>query len=121
MDLSFSQIAADGSVWYADYMRGKLIRFNPSTKAAKEWDMPSGAASLPYSLALDGRGRVWLAETGVQPNRLVGFDPATEKFFSINPITKSGAGSIRHMVYHPGTKSIWFGTDANTIGRAVIP
>lgn len=114
------EVGADGTIWYADYMRGKLIRFTPSTKATKEWDMPSGATSLPYAMALDGQGRIWLAETGVQPNRLVGFDPKSEKFFSNTPVAKSGAGTIRHMVYHPGTRALWFGTDANTIGRAVI-
>jgi virginiamycin B lyase len=71
-------------------------------------------------MALDGQGRIWLAETGVQPNRLVGFDPKSEKFFSNTPVAKSGAGTIRHMVYHSGTRALWFGTDANTIGRAVV-
>jgi virginiamycin B lyase len=115
------EVAANGDIWYADYMRGKLIRFTPATRAAKEWDMPSGAGSLPYAMALDASGRVWIAETGVQPNRLVGFDPATEKFFSSTPVAQSGAGTIRHMVYHPASRALWFGTDANTIGRAVIP
>src|SRR5688500_20282972 len=83
--------------------------------------MPSAKMSLPYAMALDDRGRVWIAETGVQPNRLVGFDPKTESFFSITPVAKSGAGSIRHMVYHQGTKSRRFGTDATTIGQAESP
>jgi virginiamycin B lyase len=114
------EIDRQGTIWYGDYMRGKLIRFNPQTKAAKEFDLPAGAGSLPYALALDGQGRVWIAETGVQPNRLVGFDPKAEKFFSITPVAQSGAGTIRHMVYHAGTNSLWFGTDANTIGRASL-
>ena len=45
-------------------------------------------------------------------------DPATGKFFSITPILPSGGGTVRHMYYHPPTGDIWFGTDANTIGRA---
>lgn len=115
------EVASDGMIWYGDYVRGMLIRYNPATKAVKEWAMPSAKMSLPYAMALDGKGRIWIAETGVQPNRLVGFDPRTESFFSITPVAKSGGGSIRHMVYHAGTKALWFGTDANTIGRAVIP
>ena len=59
-------------------------------------------------------------ETGVKPNQFVGFDPKTETFFSITQI-KSGGGSVRHMVFDPKTRSIWFGTDANTIGRARVP
>jgi hypothetical protein len=27
---------------------------------------------------------------------------------------------VRHMMFHAGTSSIWFGTDANTIGRATV-
>jgi virginiamycin B lyase len=59
-------------------------------------------------------------ETGVQPNRLVGFDPKTEKFFSMTPIP-SGGGTIRYMVFDPKTRMIWFGSDNNTIGRAQVP
>ena len=33
----------------------------------------------------------------------------------------SGAGAVRHMYFHPSTREIWFGTDANTIGRAKVP
>ena len=49
------------------------------------------------------------------------FGVDTESFFSITPIAKSGAGSVRHMVFHKPTRTIWFGTDANTIGRAMVP
>jgi virginiamycin B lyase len=72
-------------------------------------------------MASDDRDRIWLVETGVQPNKLVGFNPKTEKWISITPISESGAGTVRHMIYHVPTKSLWFGTDANTIGRARIP
>jgi virginiamycin B lyase len=40
--------------------------------------------------------------------------------FSVTEIPSSG-GSLRHMVFDPKTRSLWFGTDANTIGRAVLP
>ena len=112
---------SDGMIWYGDYRGGKLGRFDPDTKAVKEYPMPSAKMSLPYAMATDDKDRIWLVETGVQPNRLVGFDPRTESFFSITPIAKSGAGTVRHMVFHKPTRTIWFGTDANTIGRAIIP
>jgi virginiamycin B lyase len=66
----------------------------------------------------DDRGRVWQAETGPQPNRLVSFDPATRKFGTLVPINESIV--IRHMIFDPKTRSIWFGTDANTIGRVSV-
>jgi virginiamycin B lyase len=65
----------------------------------------------------DDRDRLWLVETGPRPNRFVAFDPATERVVETADIP-SGAGSVRHMVFHAPTRTIWFGTDANTIGRA---
>ena len=107
-------------VWYVDYSLGRLGRLDPRTGDIKEWDNPSGAASRPYAMAIDASDRVWFVETGVQPNRFVGFDPATEEFFSITEIG-SGGGSVRHMFYEESTNSIWFGSDANTIGQANLP
>jgi len=114
-------VTSDGMIWWGDYTQSKLGRFNPNTKETKEWAMPSGGMSLPYAMTSDDKDRVWLVETGVQPNRLVGFDPKSESWFSITPVSKSGGGTIRHMIFHKPTRTIWFGTDANTIGRATVP
>ena len=111
----------DGFLWYGDYTRGMLGRFDPKTKTVSEWPMPSGAMSLPYAQAVDDKNRIWLVETGVQPNRLVGFDPKTQSWFSNTPITKSGGLTVRHMVFHKPSRTLWFGTDANTIARAAVP
>lgn len=111
---------SDGYIWYTDHNRGYLGRLDPKTGEVKEWPAPAGERSRPYALAADDKGRLWFSETGIQPNRFVGFDPKTEEFFSITQVP-SGGGSIRHMVFDPKTRSIWFGTDANTIGRASIP
>ena len=110
-------LTSDGGVWYVDYARGALGRLDPATGAVREWEAPGGAGSRPYAMAVDARDRIWFAETGSEPNRLVGFDPATEEFFAVAPIP-SGGGTVRHMVFHEPTLSLWFGTDTNTIGRA---
>ncbi|HEU4681868.1 MAG TPA: hypothetical protein VFS51_08995 [Gemmatimonadales bacterium] len=112
-------ITPDDRIWYVDYSRGFLARFDPATSKVKEWVLPGGVGALPYAMALDNRDRLWVVETGSQPNRLVGFDPKTEKFFGLTPIP-SGAGTVRHMVFDERTGQIWFGTDANTIGRAQV-
>jgi virginiamycin B lyase len=114
-------ITSDGRVWYVDYVGGMLGRFDPATGKFSEWAMPAGGSAAPYAMAADDRDRVWFVETGPQPNRLVGFDTRTEKFFGETPIAESGGITVRHMVYDPGTKALWFGTDANTIGRALVP
>lgn len=107
----------DGSVWYVDYVRGQLGRLDPGSRAIEEFAAPSGANSLPYAMAVDDRNRIWYVETGVRPNRLVGFDPASKQVVA-NVEIPSGGGAVRHMVFHAPTRSIWFGTDTNTIGRA---
>ena len=114
------EVTADDRVWYVDYTRGILGRLDPATGAVKEWPAPGGASSMPYAMEVDDRGRLWFVETGPKPNRLVGFDPASAKFFSITPIARSGAGTVRHMSFDRATRSLWFGTDANTIGRAKV-
>lgn len=113
-------IASDGGIWYVDYARGYLGRLDPATGDVREWAAPGGTESQPYAMAIDAQDRLWFVETGPEPNRMAGFDPATEEFFSITEIP-SGGGTVRHMVFHEPTGTIWFGTDTNTIGRALVP
>ena len=107
-------------VWYVDYARGYLGRLDPESGEVTEWANPSGEGARPYGVAIDGDDRVWFVETGVRPNKFVGFDTRREEYISVLEV-KSGGGSIRHMYFDPKTKTVWFGTDANTIGRAVLP
>jgi virginiamycin B lyase len=113
-------LTSDGMIWYGDYSRGFLGRLDPVSGVVKEWQLPGGAGSLPYALTSDDDDRLWLVETGKQPNRFVGFDPRTEQFFGMSEVA-SGGGTIRHMIYDKATRTIWFGTDNGTIGKAVVP
>ncbi len=112
-------VTSDDQIWYVDYAGGYVGRLNPTTGEVREWAAPAKENSRPYAMTVDDQDRIWFVETGVQPNRLVGFDPKTGEFFSSTEI-KSGGGAVRHMVFHAPTRSIWFGTDANTIGRAKL-
>lgn len=109
---------ADGTIWYGDYARGFLGRLDPRSGKVTEFALPAGPSSLPYAMTSDGRGRIWLAETGVTPNRLVAFDPRAGGFTERVAV---GGGSepntIRHMIFDRASGSLWFGTDRNTIGR----
>ncbi len=113
------EVTSDGRIWYADYRRGYLGRYNPDSKTFTEWALPSGGKSRPYGMASDEHDRVWVVETGISPNQLVGFDTRTERVISVTPIP-SGAGSVRHMNYHAGTGTVWFGADRSTLGRARV-
>jgi len=88
-------IDADDAIWYTDYARGYLGRFDPATGAAQEWASPSGPQSAPYGITVLN-GIVWYAETGVRPNTLVRFDPklATFQTWAI----PSGGGVVRNMM-----------------------
>ncbi|HMV31523.1 MAG TPA: hypothetical protein PKA50_05320 [Gemmatimonadales bacterium] len=113
-------ITPDDKVYAGDYNRGKLVRLDPATGDFTEWQNPAGARSAPYAMAGDDQGRVWQVETGVQPNRLVSFDPRTGSFGAPLPIARSGGVVVRHMVFDRKSRSLWFGTDAGTIGRATL-
>jgi virginiamycin B lyase len=106
-----------GNPWVALFRTNTLVRINPATLEVTRFtqaNAPGGAGSRPYALTKDDQGRLWFSETG-PVKQLVGFDPKTEKFFSVNPVS----GTIRHMHFHAPTKAMWFGTDANKIGRVI--
>ncbi len=92
-------LAKDGTIYYSDYARGMLGHFDPVTGKVTEWASPGGDKSRPYGIAITPDGMVWYSESGVSPNTLVRFDPATEKFQS-TPIP-SGGGVVRNMVATP--------------------
>lgn len=108
---------SDGRIWYVDYAGGVLGFLHPGSGIFKEYATPGGAGSRPYGMAVDSADRLWFVESGLTPNRLVGFDPVTESFTQPAAVP-SGGGTVRHMIYHEPTDAIWFGTDTNTIGRA---
>ena len=114
------QITSDGDIWYVDYRQGYLGRIDRDTRKITEWRAPAAGNSRPYGMVVDNQDRLWFVETGPDPNTFVGFDPATKEFFSVTEI-ESGAGAVRHMYYDQPRGAVWFGTDANTIGRASLP
>jgi virginiamycin B lyase len=111
-----------GAIWYGDYARGFLGRLDPASGKVTEFALPAGQGSLPYAMTSDDQGKIWLAETGVRPNRLVAFDPGAGRFTD-TVATEGGEepNTIRHMVFHKPTKTIWYGTDRNTVGRVKLP
>ena len=113
------EVLADGSVWYVDYAKGMLGRYDPAERRFDEWQMPQGEGARPYGMASDASGNVWMVASGVQPNVFVGFDPEAEEFFSETEVG-SGGGTIRHMHYHEPSGAVWFGTDTNYVGRAIV-
>jgi virginiamycin B lyase len=95
------RIAVDQNdiVWYTDYARGFLGRLDLKTKQVKEFASPGGGRSQPYGITVTSDGAIWYSESGVEPNTLVRFDPATSGFQKWT--IPSGGGVVRHMVTAP--------------------
>jgi virginiamycin B lyase len=113
-------VTSDDRVWWVDAARGQFGLYDPDGGGMSQWESPGGTRSGLYAMASDDRDRLWYVEASLRPNRFVGFDPDVEDFISVTDVP-SGGGAVRHMVFHQGTNAIWFGTDAHTIGRAVVP
>ncbi len=87
-------ITPDDVMWYSDYARGYLGRFDTKTGDTREYASPGGPNSMPYGIVYLKRA-VWYSESGMRPNTLVRFDPATETFQTW--AIPSGGGVIRNM------------------------
>ena len=107
-------VLSDGTIWFGDEARGMLGRINPATGEVKEWPVPGGEKAGPYALTKDDQDRIWFSEANTK--RLVGFDPKAEKFFANIEVS----GTIRHMTFDKKTRMMWFGTDANKVGRIAL-
>ena len=113
-------MTSDGRIWWGDNALGHIGVYDPQQETMQEWSTPGGEGAGIYALAVDHKDRVWYVETGVQPNRFVGFDSRSEQFIAIDAVP-SGGVTIRHMVFDKDSQAIWFATDANTVGKAVVP
>jgi virginiamycin B lyase len=113
-------ITSDDRVWWVDARADWFGVYDPAADEMRQWKTPGEERTALYAMAADNQDRVWYVETGLDPNRFIGFDTATEEFISVTEVP-SGGGSVRHMVFDEASNAIWFGTDDHTIGRAVVP
>jgi virginiamycin B lyase len=112
-------IDADDVIWYSDFSRGYLGKFDTKTgKFVKEYLSPSGPKSEPYGITVID-GIVWYNEGNAKPNGLVRFDPKSESFQSF-PIP-SGGGVVRNMMPTADKKGIVMAESAqNKVAIATI-
>ena len=108
----------DHSIYYSDFARGYIARFDPRTGKVVEWPSPGGPDSHPYGIASTRDGTVWYSESGVKPNTLVAFNPAT-KAFQKWPIP-SGGGVVRNMVATPDGRLYLACSGVNKIAVAEV-
>jgi virginiamycin B lyase len=95
-------VAPDGSIYIAVMTGNKIARFDPKTKAFREWDMPPG--HRPHGLLVDRNGVVWTTGNG---NGTIGrLDPASGKIQEFK--TPSGGGGPHTLVITDDQSTIWF-------------
>jgi virginiamycin B lyase len=99
------RIAVDsvGHVYYTDYARGFLGRFDPATMQFKEWPSPAGANSDPYGITVGPDKRIYYGESGA--DTIVAFDPASEKMEVIAIPTKGSV--VRNMATDMVRRRVW--------------
>jgi len=104
-------------VWYSDFSRGFLGRYNIATGAHKEWASPSGPQSQPYGIVF-AKGAIWYNESFAKPNTIVRFDPKTEKFQSwAIPV---GGDIVRKMDVTPDGNPVTANSLTNQVGLVEI-
>ena len=69
-------IDRQGGIWMTYFGAGKVARFDPRSRAFKEYDAPGGPTGQPYSIEVDSSGHVWFNEFQGSVNDLVELDPA---------------------------------------------
>ena len=110
-------IASDGMVWYGNSTMGRIGSLNPETGEIKEWPSPSGPDSHPYAFTVID-DVVWYNESGMRPDALVRFDPATEEFQSW--AIPSGVGIVRNFWVTEAGNLLIHQTSSNRIGLVEI-
>ena len=88
-------IDSQDRIYFTDYRGGNFGRLDPASGAVKLWPSPGGPGSNPYGITITSDGLVWYSESGVKPNTIVQFNPATEAFARAN--IPSGGGTVRNM------------------------
>jgi len=75
-----------GKLWVSYWNTGQVGRYDPATRAWREWKLPGKAQA--YAVWVDEQDKVWLTDFG--SNALIRFDPASETFKSF-PSDRQGA------------------------------
>ena len=96
-------VAPDGKVWFSGLVQSNIVMYDPATDQFKSWDTPT-QPSRPHGIKVDADGIVWTGYTVPGSNKLVSFDPKTEKFTEIP--TNFGRGFA-----YPNT--LWVAKDGN--------
>ena len=94
-----------GQLWVSYWNTGQVGRYDPATRAWREWKLPGEAQA--YAVWVDEKDKVWL--TDFSSNALVRFDPVSETFKSFPSDRKEAR--VRQLAGRPG--EVWGAESGN--------
>jgi virginiamycin B lyase len=103
----------DGMLWVTAYGKGRLLKVDPvQRRIVREYAMPAGTSGGPYSVTVDGAGRVWANE--IDTDTVSIFDPKSESFRVI-ALPSRGAG-IRNAAIDAEGRYWYLGSQNGRLG-----
>jgi len=100
-------VDSDGTVWFAEYVAGKLGRFDPITQTFKEFTLP-GENSTPYALGIDKDHKIWFSSENM--DYIGRLDPNSGEIIQY-PFDHS-ENTMREF-FRDSEGRMWFGSPAN--------
>ena len=113
-------ITSDDVLYYTDYSRGYLGRFDTKTgKTTAEWASPGGPKSQPYGIT-SVNGIIWYSESAVRPNTLVRFDPASDGEAFQTWAIPAGGGVVRNMMHFANGNLVLTESGENVVALVTV-
>ncbi len=94
-------------VWVSEWNSGHLSMFDPAANRWRSWTLP-GSRPQPYAVYVDERDTVWVTDFQGDGNRILRFDPNTERF---QTFTVTRFAQVRQLLGRPG--EVW-GAESGT-------
>jgi virginiamycin B lyase len=104
----------DNVIFFTDYRDGNIGKMETSIGATVLFASPGGPESDPEGLTIAPDGMVWYAESGLEPNNVVRFNPTTSSFAKV-PIP-AGGGTVGSMVAAPDGRVFFTSRDVDKVG-----
>lgn len=106
--------ADDNTIFFTDYRDGNLGKIDTSIGASVLFASPGGPESNPEGLAITPDGMVWYAESGLDPNNVIRFDPTASSFAKV--AIPAGGGTVGNMVAAPDGRVFFTSRDVGKVG-----
>jgi virginiamycin B lyase len=116
-------VNSKGVPFFCEFGTNRLARIDPQAMDITEYVQlgarPRRLAFTPNDMVYYSDNARGYVETGLTPNRLIGFNPTTQTFSTPTPIS-SGGSVVRNMVATPDGKLYLACSGVNKIGIAEI-